>query len=345
MDYVATVFAGAAAIRAIYSVVRSQNKSTEVEIRITPTKGRVLSISSSVVYGYVGNKASTFPMQVMGFDVDPINSVQLSNHTGYKNFKGEKLEGKKLEELYIGLEQLNLDSTYTHIMTGYLGKESFGDEVASLLLKIKKKNPSVTFICDPVLGDDGKLYVPECFVSLYRDKLIPHAALVTPNQSEAEWLSDIKISDLDSAYKAVRAIINKGAQNVVITSLHLPGREAYVDVIAVSQGLREGEYYHLSLPRQKGKYSGCGDLCTGLLLVWFHHYPNDFKTLLEKTFASIQAVIRRTRIQGIERCNWTELELIASKKEIESPTVIESARLRYSSYRKHTLMATTRVTL
>lgn len=32
--------------------------------------------------GYVGNKSAVFPLQLLGFDVDPINSVQFSNHTG-----------------------------------------------------------------------------------------------------------------------------------------------------------------------------------------------------------------------------------------------------------------------
>ena len=67
---------------------------------------RVLSVQSHVVHGYVGNKAATFPLQVLkfwspgrgsmiycllfifgslkvlGYDVDVINSVQFSNHTG-----------------------------------------------------------------------------------------------------------------------------------------------------------------------------------------------------------------------------------------------------------------------
>jgi hypothetical protein len=45
---------------------------------------RVLSIQSHVVHGYVGNKSAVFPLQLHGFDVDFINSVQFSNHTGYK---------------------------------------------------------------------------------------------------------------------------------------------------------------------------------------------------------------------------------------------------------------------
>lgn len=30
----------------------------------------------------MGNKAAVFPLQLLGFDVDPVNSVQFSNHTG-----------------------------------------------------------------------------------------------------------------------------------------------------------------------------------------------------------------------------------------------------------------------
>ena len=43
---------------------------------------RVLSIQSHVVQGHVGNKAAVLPLQLLGIDVDAINSVQFSNHTG-----------------------------------------------------------------------------------------------------------------------------------------------------------------------------------------------------------------------------------------------------------------------
>jgi len=83
--------------------------------------GRVLSIQSHVVSGYVGNKCAVFPLQViksniiyndllikylqilsgsylqvLGFDVDFINSVQFSNHTGYGRWKGQVLDEKDL---------------------------------------------------------------------------------------------------------------------------------------------------------------------------------------------------------------------------------------------------------
>lgn len=43
---------------------------------------RVLSIQSHVVRGYAGNRCAVFPLQTLGFEVDFINSVQFSNHTG-----------------------------------------------------------------------------------------------------------------------------------------------------------------------------------------------------------------------------------------------------------------------
>ena len=67
-------------------------------------EGRVLSIQSHTVHGYVGNKSAVFPLQLLGLDVDPINSVQFSNHTGYaKGVRGQVLQGSELTELREGL--------------------------------------------------------------------------------------------------------------------------------------------------------------------------------------------------------------------------------------------------
>ena len=65
---------------------------------------RVLSIQSHVVSGYVGNKSATFPLQLLEFDVDVINSVHFSNHTGYPDgFEGDVLQGEELRNILKGL--------------------------------------------------------------------------------------------------------------------------------------------------------------------------------------------------------------------------------------------------
>uniref|UniRef100_A0A1B6KH65 pyridoxal kinase n=1 Tax=Graphocephala atropunctata TaxID=36148 RepID=A0A1B6KH65_9HEMI len=60
---------------------------------------KVLSIQSHVVSGYVGNKSACFPLQVLGIEVDFINSVQFSNHTEYGLLKGQVLDEKELENI------------------------------------------------------------------------------------------------------------------------------------------------------------------------------------------------------------------------------------------------------
>lgn len=44
-------------------------------------------------------KESLLSVQLLGFEVDAINSVQLSNHTGYKVFKGQVLNDRDLGKI------------------------------------------------------------------------------------------------------------------------------------------------------------------------------------------------------------------------------------------------------
>ena len=38
------------------------------------------------------------------------------------------------------------------------------------------------------MGDNGQLYVPKELLTVYKDRLIPLADIITPNQFEAEWV-------------------------------------------------------------------------------------------------------------------------------------------------------------
>jgi pyridoxine kinase len=88
------------------------------EILRKKSPGRVLSIQSHVVHGYVGNRCCVFPLQLLGFDVDFINSVQFSNHTQYEHgISGQKLTETELRELCDGLARNHLNS-YSWVITG-----------------------------------------------------------------------------------------------------------------------------------------------------------------------------------------------------------------------------------
>lgn len=84
-------------------------------------------------------------LQVLGLEVDYINSVQFSNHTGYKTIKGQSLTDSDLADLMQGLADNNLDTTYTHLLTGYIGTTSFLTQICKIVKDLKKKNPKLIY--------------------------------------------------------------------------------------------------------------------------------------------------------------------------------------------------------
>jgi ribokinase len=49
------------------------------------------------------------------------------------------------------------------------------------------------------------------------DNLLMHTWLITPNETEAEIITGVKITDIPSAEKAAEIIMKRGAKNVIIT--------------------------------------------------------------------------------------------------------------------------------
>lgn len=283
---------------------------------------RVLSIQSHVVSGYAGNKAAVFPLQLLGFDVDVINSVQFSNHTGYaKKWEGEVLNGTQLGSLLEGLERNDLLSRTDHLLTGYIGSESFLHGVLKVLRTLKKHNPDCRYICDTVFGDNGKLYVPAELVGIYREEVIPLANVVTPNQFEAEQLTGISIQSLEDAKTAIRALHDLGPEVVVVTSMILEEHPDKMYILA-SQRFEGGETDQLWLVESQiieGSYTGTGDLTAALFLAWTAKEPGKLGEALEKVVSTMFSVIKKTSEASDGSVRGTELKLVQSKALIENP--------------------------
>ncbi|XP_061648881.1 pyridoxal kinase-like isoform X2 [Phyllopteryx taeniolatus] len=205
---------------------------------------RVLSIQSHVVRGYVGNKSATFPLQVLGFEVDSINSVQFSNHTGYAHWKGHVLKADELNVLYEGIK-LNKVNHYDYILTGYSRDTSFLMTVVDIIQELKVANPSLVYVCDPVMGDHGAMYVPEELLPVYRDKVVPLADILTPNQFEAELLTGRKILTTEDALEAMKQLHKMGPKTVVLTSTDLPSTQG--DQYLVALGSQKIGLHHFNL--------------------------------------------------------------------------------------------------
>lgn len=304
------------------------------------TWGRVLSIQSHCVHSIVGNRSAVFPLQLLGFEVDPINSVQFSNHTGYPNgFKGQVLGGKELGDLVAGLEMNNIVSGYSHLLTGFIGSESFLETVIGVYDTLKRANPDLCYVCDPVLGDKGRLYVPKELVQVYRTKVVPKAAVLTPNQFELELLTDIKIADLDTLKNAFAVLHGQGVQSVFLTSSEFQAKENSLSLFASvveskpsecgGQQQRQEEasvlMYEATIPKIDGHFTGTGDLIAALLLAWTTRCPGDFEKAIMMACTSMFGVVSRTKasIDRGENPN-KEIRLVQSRRVIERPDIGQS---------------------
>ena len=94
----------------------------------------------------------------------------------------------------------------------------------NVLDSVNAINPSLKYVCDPVLGDNGKLYVPAALINIFKEKIIPRAYMITPNQLEAEKLSDIAITDESSVIACLLKLHSMGPKVVAITSVELVER-------------------------------------------------------------------------------------------------------------------------
>jgi len=175
-----------------------------------------------LVYGYVGNKSAILPLQLHGIEADAINTCQLSNHSGYPTFPGSRASAADLASIVQGLRDNELLDSYTDILTGYIAADEFFDGLIQFMTTLRAERPTIRFLCDPVMGDDGHLYVPESFVAKYRDHLVPLADIITPNQTEAELISGVTITDLASARDCCAALHALGPKTIVITSATFP---------------------------------------------------------------------------------------------------------------------------
>nr|CAD7447503.1 unnamed protein product [Timema bartmani]CAD7461398.1 unnamed protein product [Timema tahoe] len=267
--------------------------------RMANSYPKVLSIQSHVVSGYVGNKSATFPLQVLGFEVDTINSVQFSNHTGYKVWKGQILNEHELDDLTDGLSQNGLDN-YTHLLTGYVGSPSFLKRIAQLVEHMRKINPKLIYVCDPVMGDNGHMYVPQELLPIYRDTILPLADIITPNQYEVELLTGKKISSVKDAWDAIGIFHEMKINTVVLSSTEL-GTEQFLLGLASSIAGGKKTKLSIKIPRFSASFTGTGDLFAALLLSWMFRTENDLKLSLERTIFTLQAVLKRTLRRAAER--------------------------------------------
>ena len=272
----------------------------------------IISIQSHVVYGHVGNSAAVFPLQRLGHEVWPIHTVQFSNHTGYGAWAGDVFDAELIGRCMAGLRQRGLLPSCDGLLSGYLGSAAAGSQVVAAAQSLRQENPLALYCCDPVIGDVGRgMYVQQGVAALLRDKALPTADIITPNQFEAEYLAGFALRGIDDLRRAFTTLHGLGPKIILITSLTtIDTPDDRLD-LAVSDGRL---IWMLRTPRLPMAFNGAGDCIAAL---FFAHYieTRSPAEAMSRAASSVHGLLQRTLISG-----GRELALIEAQEEIVRPT-------------------------
>jgi len=272
---------------------------------------RILSIQSSVSYGHVGNSAAVFPLQRMGHEVMPVYTVVFSNHTGYGSWGGPLLTGDNVRDIVRGIDDRGGLNDVQLVLSGYQGGNDIGDAILDAVALVKQRNPEAIYACDPVLGSasSGCFVAPEV-QSLIRDRVVPQADLITPNQFELGFITGTDPLTLEDTLASVDQVRARGPQTVLVTSVMRPDRpEGTIEMLAVDG---DGAWI-VQTPHLPFKANGSGDVTTALFATLLRE-SGDLAGSLARTAASVFELLENTINSG-ER----ELQLIESQEAYVHP--------------------------
>ena len=272
---------------------------------------KILSIQSAVAYGHVGNSAAVFPLQRIGVEVLPVYTVNFSNHTGYGAWRGPLISPDDVREVILGIEERGMFPQIDVVLSGYQGGEGIGDVILETVERVKAANPNAKYSCDPVMGNaKSGCFVAPAIPVLLRDRVVPAADIITPNQFELGFLTDTQPDTLESTLASVALVRATGPRTVLVTSVERPERDEHtIEMLAVD----DSGAWIVQTPRIPMKANGSGDVTAALFTA---HYARtgDLADSLARTTSSVFDLLARTHESG-ER----ELQLVESQEAYAHP--------------------------
>ncbi|MGH6719655.1 MAG: pyridoxal kinase PdxY [Alphaproteobacteria bacterium] len=271
----------------------------------------ILSIQSHVAYGHVGNAAAVFPLQRLGFEVWPVHTVEFSNHVGYDSFRGRVLPPELVADVVAGIAERGVLGRCRAVLSGYLGDVALGEIVLGAVARVRTANPHAIYACDPVIGDVGiGAYVRPGIAEFFRDRAVPMADLVFPNQFELDALVGWPVRTRAEAIGAARELVGRGPRVVTVTSFYPPEAPDAIEALTVTADAA----FVVRVPRLAVTVHGTGDAFAALFLARWIERPEP-RRALELACAAIHGVLRQTPSDGM-----TEMALIAAQDELVRPS-------------------------
>ncbi|MEQ1953742.1 pyridoxal kinase PdxY [Mesorhizobium sp. CN2-181] len=276
------------------------------------TPRAVIVISSHVARGSVGNRASVFALETLGFPVWAVPTVILPWHPGHGRATRIVPEPEKFAALMKDLESSPWLGEVAGVLSGYLGDIRQADAVASLVTAVRAKNPRALYVCDPVMGDMGGLYVPQGLAEALRDVLVPMADIATPNRYELEWMTGEKLDDLRSV---MAAAMEAGPPTMLVTSAPALMAGGIGNLMLTRSEALLAEHRAIDKPP-----NGLGDLTAAVLLARLLAGQPAGKAL-QSTTASVFEILARTTKRGAD-----ELQIETDAQSLSHPMAMVHLR-------------------
>lgn len=276
------------------------------------TPRAVIVISSHVARGSVGNRAAVFALETLGHPVWAVPTVLLPWHPGHGPATRIVPDADQFSSFMRDLERAPWLGEVAAVLSGYLGDVRQAIDVALLVHRVKERNPNALYVCDPVMGDAGGLYVPEATAEAMRDMLLPLADIATPNRYELEWIVGAKLDDLRSV---IDAALDLGPPRMLVTSAPamMAGGIGNLLVTPVEALLAE----HRQIPAPP---NGLGDLTAAVFLARLMAGQPDAKAL-QTTTAAVYEILARTAKRGGD-----ELQLETDARSLSHPMAMVQFR-------------------
>ena len=210
---------GVALVSAIFGAENIEEECKELrllsEAMVRPEKRAVLSIAGSDCSGGAGIQADLKTMTMNGvFAMSAITALTAQNTIGVQGIF-------EVSPAFLGMQ---IDSIFTDIRPhavkiGMVSSVELIEKIAEKLKEYQAEN----IVIDPVMvATSGSALMKNNAVSALAEKLLPLAAVVTPNIPEAEILSEMKIEnekDMEEAAKKIGdtygcAVLVKGGHSI-----------------------------------------------------------------------------------------------------------------------------------
>jgi pyridoxine kinase len=202
-------------------------------------------------------------LQALGHEVIALPTILLSNHPGHTHAAGERIAPDLLARMLDALDANGWLGEVEGVLTGYLPSEAHVRFAADMVDGMRRANPGLLYLCDPILGDDPKgLYIEQTAAECIRDTLLARAVVATPNRFELAFLTGKDITSHQDAARALGAAEPGAAPFTIATSL--PGASAAEMVnLAACGGL---PLALARVPRRPSVPQGTGDLMSAFVL-------------------------------------------------------------------------------